>query len=78
MVILEVDEMNLGSEISDLLIDFLRLAGMRPWLWKPCDVGVFAPDPIGDGCAKEGVGLTEKGVIGEGLGDNPISIPLPV
>lgn len=27
VVILEVDEMNLGSEMSDLLIDFLRTEG---------------------------------------------------
>lgn len=79
VVIRDVEERKCGSDMSDLLIDFLRLAGMRPWLWKPWVVGVVPPDPAtGDGCGKEGVELMENGVTGDGLGETPISISILV
>lgn len=78
VVILEVDEMNMGSEMSDLLIDFLRIEG-APGSEPPCPVGVLVPEPAGDGCTNAGVGLTTNGAVGEGLGAAPISIPsLPI
>lgn len=78
MVILEVDEINFGSEMSDLLIDFLRTEG-TPGIGAPCPIGVVVPEPAGEGCTKAGVGLTTKGAVGEGLGAEPISMPsLPV
>jgi len=45
VVILEVDETNLGSDMSDLLTYLLRC----PWGWKPCVVGVVADEATGDG-----------------------------
>ena len=73
MVILDVEEMNLGSEMSDLLMDLFRCVGILTWLWKPCAVGVLAPEPAGEGWINGGVGLTTNGAVGEGLGANPIS-----
>ena len=63
MVILDVDETNLGSDMSDLLTDLLRC----PWGWKPCVVGVVAEDAAGDGCAR--VELIENGAVGDGRGE---------
>jgi len=71
VVILDVVDTNLGSEISDLLMDRLRFAGTFPWLWDP--VGVFAPDdPTGEGCGKDGLAVADKGVGSPGLGERSI------
>jgi hypothetical protein len=73
VVTLDVDDTNLGSEMSYLLMDLLRLAGMVPWLWNPGVVGVLATELTGEGCAKVGVELPEerkvvRGGLGEGAG----------
>ena len=73
MVTLDVEEMNLGSEMSDLLIDLFLYVGIAPGFWKPCVVGVLAPEPAGEGCTKAGVALTTNGAVGDGLGARPIS-----
>lgn len=49
VTICDVFDINDGSEISDLLTTLLRWGGMRPWLWKLCDVGVLFPDWSGEG-----------------------------
>ena len=75
VVIVEVADKKIGSEMSHLLIDFFRFAGMRPALWNPgpvAFVGVTAVDVTGDSY-RDGVELAENGAIGdgEGLGDSP-------
>lgn len=70
MLIREVDEISVGSEMSDLLIERLRAAttGSFAWdgAWKVGNVGVFVADGTGEGRASEGVGFTENA--GEGRG----------
>lgn len=73
VVIRDVEEISRGSEMSDLLTERLRFPGTRPWVWKPCVVGVFAADVAGEGCGKDGVELPEK-VAGDGLGESPVSL----
>jgi len=73
VVTCDVDERNLGSEMSDLLIDRLRggINAVPPW--GPEIVGVLAPEPTGDGCTRAGVAFTTNGAVGDGLGGAPIS-----
>lgn len=78
---LEVDDMNIGSEISDFVTDFLRPASMARLLllgWNPWGVEAVDQESMGDCATRDGVELTENGVIGDGLGDMPISNASPV
>ncbi len=68
--------MNLGSDISDLLIDRLR-GGMEfvAVPWAPCVIGVLAPEPTGEACTRAGVAFTTKGATGDGLGESISTFP---
>jgi hypothetical protein len=72
-MICDVFDTSVGSEMWDLLTVLFRLGGIRPWLWKPWDVGVLFPDGRSEGCDNAGVGLTAYGWTGDGLGDVTIS-----
>lgn len=78
VVTLDVEDINLGSEISDLLTERLRAPGALGSLGRPCVVGIATREAPGEGCINDGVVLAEKGVIGDGLGEKPISTPSPV
>lgn len=68
VVILEVEDINLGSEISDLLMECLRIACPME-NWDAWIVGVIVPDAAGEACERAGVALTEKVPLGGALGE---------
>jgi hypothetical protein len=73
VVIREVEETRVGSEMSALLIDFLRLVGMLPWFWKPLFVGVVVVEISDVDSMMDELECAEYGVTGDGRGDVPVS-----